>query len=288
MLLLGPALGIFFNALIYLPMLLWLWRAPLSAARGAPAADRPAVRGLGDAIATLRSMRGNHIILTMTMLAGAASFFIGTAYQAQMPNFATDLGHGNAGLSYAALAAADAAGALCAAVMLESRGSAAAARTHGAAAVHALVRSAGAFALAHSYALSLAALFCAGFLELSFTAMAQALVQLNAPACPARPCHRRVRDGGARSALRQRLHRRHPGRGDRRARLAGAVGGGAIRGDRSAVRLAGDASERPKLRPAAAGPLETQTCEQLRAAEGEAQHARRVVVAYVDLRLLRS
>ena len=38
------------------------------------------------------------------------------------------------------------------------------------------------FALTHSYALSLTALFCAGFLELSFGAMAQALVQLNAPA----------------------------------------------------------------------------------------------------------
>jgi MFS family permease len=38
------------------------------------------------------------------------------------------------------------------------------------------------FALTHSYALSLIALFCAGFLELSFGAMAQALVQLNAPA----------------------------------------------------------------------------------------------------------
>ena len=38
------------------------------------------------------------------------------------------------------------------------------------------------FALTHSYALSLAALFGAGFLELSFGAMAQALVQLNAPA----------------------------------------------------------------------------------------------------------
>jgi hypothetical protein len=37
------------------------------------------------------------------------------------------------------------------------------------------------FALSRHYALSLAALFCAGFLELAFNAMAQALVQLNAP-----------------------------------------------------------------------------------------------------------
>jgi hypothetical protein len=127
-------------------------------------------------------MRGNHIILTMTLLAGAASFFVGTAYQAQMPNFATDLGHGNAGLSYAALAAADAAGGLCAAVMLESRGLL---MPRVPTALLLCMLWCGAldiFALTHSYALSLAALFCAGFLELAFGAMAQALVQLNAPA----------------------------------------------------------------------------------------------------------
>jgi MFS family permease len=130
----------------------------------------------------VRSIRSNHIILTMTLLAGATSFFVGTAYQAQMPNFATDLGHGNAGLSYAALAAADAAGALCAAVILESRGLL---MPRVPTALLLSMLWCGAlvlFALTHSYALSLAALFCAGFLELSFGAMAQALVQLNAPA----------------------------------------------------------------------------------------------------------
>ena len=183
MLLLGPALGIFFNALIYLPMFVWLWKAPYGARFRQGASDSDvAVRGLGDAIATLRSMRGNHIILTMTLLAGAASFFVGTAYQAQMPNFATDLGHGNAGLSYAALAAADAAGGLCAAVMLESRGLLMPRVPTALLLCMLWCGVLGIFALTHSYALSLAALFCAGFLELSFGAMAQALVQLNAPA----------------------------------------------------------------------------------------------------------
>lgn len=179
MLLLGPALGIFCNAAIYLPMLLWLWQAPYG--RRARRAG-VAVRGLGDAIATLRSVRANPIILSMTLLAGAASFFIGTAYQAQMPNFAADLGHGDAGLSYAALAAADAAGGLCAAALLESRGlllpRVSTALLLGMCWCAALA----VFALTHSYALSLAALFCAGFVELAFGAMAQALVQLNAPA----------------------------------------------------------------------------------------------------------
>ncbi len=183
MMLLGPALGILCNALIYLPMFVWLWKAPYGRRfrRGASGSDA-AVHGLGDAVATLRSMRGNHIILTMTLLAGAASFFVGTAYQAQMPNFATDLGHGNAGLSYAALAAADAAGGLCAAVMLESRGLLMPRVPTALLLCMLWCGALGIFALTHSYALSLAALFCAGFLELAFGAMAQALVQLNAPA----------------------------------------------------------------------------------------------------------
>ena len=182
MLLLGPSLGIICNALIYLPLFLWLWRAPYGPRfRRLAARPRTAVRGLGDAIGTLRSMRGNHVILTMTILAGAASFFVGTAYQAQMPNFATDLGHGNAGLSYAALAAADAAGGLCAAVILESRGLLLPRVPTALALCMLWCAALATFALTHSYTLSLTALFCAGFLELSFSAMAQTLVQLNAP-----------------------------------------------------------------------------------------------------------
>jgi MFS family permease len=182
MLLLGPSRGIFFNAVIYLPMLIWLVRAPYRGRGPDGSSNRPAIGGLGDAVATLRSIRGNHVILSMTILAGAVSFFIGNSYQAQMPNFAVDLGHGDAGVSYAALAAADAAGALIGAFMLESRGL-----------LTPQVRTAlilsmlwccamAGFALTHNYVIAMATLFCAGFLELSFSAMAQALVQLNAPA----------------------------------------------------------------------------------------------------------
>ena len=39
----------------------------------------------------------------------------------------------------------------------------------------------GSFAATRSYPAALGLLFCAGFLELSFYAMAQALVQMNAP-----------------------------------------------------------------------------------------------------------
>jgi MFS family permease len=182
MLLLGPAPGIFVNALIYLPMLFWLWKAPYGPRfrRDQPGA-RAAVRGLGDVLSTLRHIGGNRTIMLMTLLAGAASLFVGSAYQAQMPGFAIDLGHGNPGVFYFALAAADAAGALFAATVLESRGllqpRAATAIVLAMMWCVALIT----FALAQQYVLGLVALFCAGFLELSFSAMAQALVQMNAP-----------------------------------------------------------------------------------------------------------
>ena len=50
------------------------------------------------------------VVIILFALGGRASFFIGNSYQAQMPEFGRDLGHGDAGVSYSALLAADAAG----------------------------------------------------------------------------------------------------------------------------------------------------------------------------------
>jgi MFS family permease len=106
---------------------------------------------------------------------------VGVAYQAQMPEFAYHLGHGDADFSYSMLLAADAAGALTGGLVLESRGLLQAnPRTASALAMAWCIAIAG-FALSTSYALALALLFVAGFLELSFNAMAQTLVQLRAP-----------------------------------------------------------------------------------------------------------
>src|SRR6185436_19184043 len=78
---------------------------------------------LADIVQTLRDIRGVPAIASMVLLAGAASFFIGNSYQAQMPGFAQDLGHGDPGLTYTLLLGADAAGALLAGILLETRGS---------------------------------------------------------------------------------------------------------------------------------------------------------------------
>lgn len=183
MLALGPAVGILVNVLIYLPLLIWLWKAPYGPKfrQGKPAPVR-AVRGLADITGTIRDVAGHPVIAPMILLAGGASLFIGNAYQAQMPEFAHDLGHGDPGLTYSALLGADAAGALVAGLILEARGLLQPrART---AFILAMLWccAIAAFAASPWYGLALVLLFCTGFLELSFNSMAQTLVQLSAPA----------------------------------------------------------------------------------------------------------
>jgi MFS family permease len=180
---LGPAHALFVNALIYLPFTLWLWKAPFGPRfRGEQPAPAPAVRSIGDILGVIRDIRHYPVVATMTMLAGGAAFFIGNAYQAQMPGFATDLGHGDPGISYSMLLAADAAGALTAGIALETFGllrpdprTALILATLWAIAL-------GSFALVSMYPLALVLLLAAGFLELSFNSMSQTLVQLHAPA----------------------------------------------------------------------------------------------------------
>ena len=179
---LGPAYGLLANVLIYLPLTLWLWKAPYGPRfrKGAPKPAR-AVKGLSDIVSTIRSVAGNRTLASMILLSGLTSLFVGNGYQPQMPEFASDLGHGNADLSYSLLLAADAAGALSAGVILESRGLLQARpRTAFVLAMLWCIAIAG-FAACTIYPLALVLLFAVGFLELSFNAMAQTLVQLRAP-----------------------------------------------------------------------------------------------------------
>jgi hypothetical protein len=179
MLALGPSHGIILNTLFYLPMLLWLFWAPARAKDAAP--RRLAVRGLADIVQTIRDIATHNILTSMTLLAGLTSFLIGNAYHAQMPGFAGDLGHGDPGVSYSVLLAADAAGALLAGIALEAWGRL---RPTPRTAIFLAILwtlSLLCFAATSIYAISIALLFAAGFFELSFNTMAQALVQLNAP-----------------------------------------------------------------------------------------------------------
>jgi MFS family permease len=182
LLLLGPIYGLALNALIYLPLLLWLMRAPYGPRFRKDAAPAPPrLRGFADVAATLNAISGDRTIVSMILLSGCASLIIANGYQPQMPEFGRDLGHGDPGMAYSALLAADAAGALAAGLVLEARGLVPTPRRAFLFALLWCCVIAG-FALSGTYFLAVGLLFIAGFTELSFNSMAQSLVQLNAPA----------------------------------------------------------------------------------------------------------
>ncbi len=220
---LGPAYALFFNMLIYLPLTLWLWKAPYGPRfrKELQAAPAAAVRSIRDVTAVVRDLGHYPVIATMTMLAGGAAFFVGNAYQAQMPGFATDLGHGDPGISYSMLLAADAAGALAAGIALETFG---------------LLRPdpRTALILALLWGIALGSFAARAFLSARAGPaigrwIPRALVQLDvadagAAACAgrkARPHHRRVLDGFAGLAHVQRILGRHPRADGRYSLVAG-------------------------------------------------------------------
>jgi MFS family permease len=182
----GPAYGILFNAVMYLPQFVWLMRAPYgpkyrAKAEGAPARVRAQARTWGDLWATLREIAANRTVVSMICLAGGASLFVGNAYQSQMPGFAHDLGHGDAGMHYSMLVTAHAAGALVAAFLLESRGLTLVRPRIAIALAMLWCFTIAGFAMSESYILSIALLFAAGLIDLTFGSMAQSLAQLEAP-----------------------------------------------------------------------------------------------------------
>lgn len=179
----GPSTGLLLNAVIYLPLFVWLIAAPYGPHFRAPSiVPHRAIRGLVDILETIREIRHHRTIVSMILLSGSASLIVANAYQAQMPAFGADLGHGDATqFTYSALLGADAAGALMGGVVLETRGLQPNPRTAFLLAMLWCCAIAG-FALDPYYPLALVLLFIAGFLELSYNSMAQSLVQLHAPA----------------------------------------------------------------------------------------------------------
>jgi MFS family permease len=177
----GSSYGIFINALIYVPLFAWLIKAPYGPLGAETPAKPRVVNGFADIWSTMQVVAKNPVLSSMTMLVGASAFFVGNAYQAQMPGFAVDLGHAHADFSYGVLLAADAGGGLMAGLILESRGLLPPkVRT---AFILAMIWCCALFGFARSntYAVAITLLFVAGFVELSFNSMAQSLVQLNAP-----------------------------------------------------------------------------------------------------------
>jgi len=176
----GAPAGLLINAVIYLPFTIWLMLVPYT---GHLREGAPARRGLRwrDAVGVLREVAQHRSIVTMIVLGGAASLFVGNAFQASMPEFAHDLGTDKADFAYSALLAANAAGSVFGGFVLD--GKQWVPPTVKAAISCAILwcLTMTVFAFSKSYPLSLTLLFIAGALNLAFYSIAQTIVQLEAP-----------------------------------------------------------------------------------------------------------
>jgi MFS family permease len=177
---LGPPLALLANALIYLPLTLWLLAVPYTGHVREGTLPKRSIRWK-DAVGVLREVAYNRPIITMVILGGSASLFIGNSFQTQMPGFAHDLGAENADWAYSALLTASAAGAVFGGFLLEGKGWLKPDVTTAIVCAVLWCAVLGAFAFSTNYFLSVALLFVAGVLNLSFYSAAQAIVQLMAP-----------------------------------------------------------------------------------------------------------
>ena len=180
MLWLGAPAGLLLNAVIYVPFTVWLMLVPYTGHRREGA---PARRGLRwrDAFSVMREVMDHRAIATMILLGGAASLFVGNAFQASMPEFAHDLGTDKADFAYSALLAANAAGSVFGGFILDGKQwvPPTVKAAIGCAILWCLTMTV--FAFSNNYPLSLALLFIAGALNLAFYSIAQTIVQLESP-----------------------------------------------------------------------------------------------------------
>jgi hypothetical protein len=181
MLLLGPAWGLLANVGIYLPFTIFLTRVRYTG-HGPAGGQAPRARmGLADAWGLLGQVRANRPLVTMIALGGLTSFFVGNAFQAQMPEYAHDLGSDEAGLWYSVLLAANAAGAILGTVLLESADVLRPRARTAIVCAGAWGVTIGLFAFATSYPAAVTLLVLAGVFNLAYTSIAQTLVQMLAP-----------------------------------------------------------------------------------------------------------
>jgi MFS family permease len=177
---LGPTAGIFANVAFYLPLTLFLFRTKFT---GHTRDDRAPRRRMGivDSVRVLREVSANRTLVSMIVLGGLGSFFVGASMQSSMPIFAQDLGAGSAGTAYGILLFANGAGGVIGGILLEATGRlrptvAAAVVSTGVYGLSTVL-----FAVSTSYPLSVLLLVVGGVANLASMSIGQTLVQLLAP-----------------------------------------------------------------------------------------------------------
>ncbi|GAA4490138.1 MFS transporter [Actinoallomurus oryzae] len=178
---LGPTAGIFANVVFYLPLTLFLFRTRFTGHTRDQGVARPRVGILGS-MRVLRDVRSDHTMVSMIILAGLGSFFVGASLQSVMPIFAHDLGTGSAGTAYGVLLFASGAGGVIGGILLEVTGRIR--PTARAAVVSTLVYGVSSllFAVTTHYPLAVVLLVTGGVANLASMSIGQTVVQLRASA----------------------------------------------------------------------------------------------------------
>ena len=178
---LGPTWGIFANVLFYLPLTFFLTRTRYTGHTRDTVA-RVRVSAL-EAVRVLRDVASHPTLLSMIVLAGLASFFIGTSLQSTMPIFAAELGtsEDGGGLAYGVLLFASGAGGVIGGLLLEVTGRIR--PTVRAAVVSTVIYGVATlgFAVTGSYLLAIVLLVIGGAASLAAMSIGQTIVQLMAP-----------------------------------------------------------------------------------------------------------
>ncbi|MGB3909200.1 MAG: MFS transporter [Pseudolysinimonas sp.] len=176
----GPAWGMFANALFYLPFLIHLTLSPFDGHQRRAAGTIPRVR-LRELFDTIRDLPRHPNILLVIVLQGAVGLLIGVALMPLLPEFGELLGQVDSGLGYGLLLVAMSFGAVTGGLVLESVGRLRA--TPLVSALGELVFAAAVlgFALSRVFPLSLALLVIAGAASIISLSTSQTVVQLEAP-----------------------------------------------------------------------------------------------------------
>lgn len=176
----GPAWGMFANALFYVPFLIHLALSPFDGHQRRASGVIPRVR-LRELLDTIRVLPQHPNILLVIALQGAVGLLIGVALMPLLPEFGALLGQVDSGLGYGLLLIAMSVGAVSGGLLLESVGRLRATPLVSALGELVFAASVLGFALSRIFPLSLALLVVAGAASILSLSTSQTVVQLEAP-----------------------------------------------------------------------------------------------------------
>ena len=175
----GPAIGMFLNAALYLPFAIYLLVLPLDGhRRRAHAGPRLRFR---EVFGVLRELPRYPSILVVMLLQGAVAVFIGTAIMPLLPEFGNLLGLDASGFGYGLLLIATSAGAVAGGLGLEAIGRIRASTRLAIISTLVFALCCLVFALSRSFALTLIVLAISGIASIVSSSTSQTVVQLQAP-----------------------------------------------------------------------------------------------------------